>query len=119
MGIIFRQASQTVSPEVISINSGAQAISCTQKLRGIYYNNQRGRRIRPLDTGNLAILSGMGSGYDTMTMQYGFYTNCTQVSGTFVPALNDVFGQIDHFFSGQDFHMFAGLDYDTGANQIS
>ncbi|MEI6671883.1 MAG: hypothetical protein WCL02_00515 [bacterium] len=39
------------------MNNGAQAIQCTQKLRGIYYNNQRGRRIWPLDTANLATLS--------------------------------------------------------------
>ncbi len=63
VGIIFWSGStETLSTgQEITINTGAQKISCTGHLVGIYYNNQRGRRIRPLDTGNLAILSGQGS----------------------------------------------------------
>ncbi|MFA6255675.1 MAG: hypothetical protein WC606_00700 [Candidatus Absconditabacterales bacterium] len=121
VGIIFWQASETGYSETITINSGAQAIQCTEKLRGIYYNNQRGRRMRPLDTGNLAILSGsiFATGYEDMTMTNGFYTNCTAVSGGYVPFLNEVYGQIDHDLSGQTFRMIAGINYDFTGNTFS
>ena len=119
VGIIFRQTGENLSTwELITINSWAQAISCTEKLRGIYYNNQRGRRIWPLDTWNLAILSGQGSWYETMTMDNGFFTNCTGVSWGYIPASNDVYGQIDHILGSQTFRMIAWVTYDFTGNAI-
>lgn len=57
-GIIFWLTGETLgSPQNITINGGSQSINCTRHLRGLYYNNMRGWRIRPLDTGSLAILS--------------------------------------------------------------
>ncbi len=121
VGIIFWQSTETLStPQPISINGWAQAIQCTGHLRGIYYNNQRGRRIWPLDTGNLAILSGQWTGYETMTMDNGFFTSCTGVSWWYVPLPNEVYGQIDHTLTGgQTFSMFAGIDYNFTGNSIS
>lgn len=120
VGIIFWQTGLTLStPETISINGWAQAIQCTEQLRGIYYNNQRGRRVWPLDTGNLAILSGQWSGYGTMTMSNGFFTHCTAVSWGYVPQNNDVYGQIDHILGTQTgFRMIAWVDYDFANNSI-
>lgn len=122
VGIIFWQDQETLStPQTISINSWSQAISCTEKLRWIYYNNQRGRVIWPLDTGNLAELqsSSLAVGYDDMSMQHGFYTNCSPLSGGYIPAANEVYGQIDHTLSGVgQFHLFAGVDYDFTGNAI-
>jgi hypothetical protein len=42
-------------PQEISIvvNGAEQTILCEKKFNGIYYNNQRGRRVRPLDQKNL------------------------------------------------------------------
>lgn len=42
-------------PQEISIivNGEEQTILCEKKFNGIYYNNQRGRRVRPLDQKNL------------------------------------------------------------------
>jgi len=120
VGIIFWQTGTTLSTwEVITINGWAQAIRCTEKLRGIYYNNQRGRRIWPLDTGNLAILSGQGSGYGSMTMTNGLFTNCTWVSWWYVPLTNEVYGQIDHTFGLQDYRMIAWVNYNFTGNAIS
>ncbi len=121
VGIIFWSGStETLSTgQEITINTGAQKISCTGHLVGIYYNNQRGRRIRPLDTGNLAILSGQGSWYDTMTITWWFYTNCTWLSW-YIPQSNEVYGQIDHTLGWtQVFHMFAGISYNFTGNAIS
>ncbi|MCX6824196.1 MAG: hypothetical protein NT085_03640 [candidate division SR1 bacterium] len=123
VGIIFWSGSETVSPvENITINGGAQSINCSTHLRGIYYNNQRGRRIWPLDTGNLALLSGslLATGYDTMTITGGFYTNCVTAGGGYIPALNEVYGQIDHTLLGQTgFRMIAGVNYNFTGNAIS
>ena len=120
VGIIFWQDIETLStPQLITINSWAQAIQCTGHLRGIYYNNQRGRRIWPLDTGNLAILSWQWTGYETMTMDNGFFTSCIGVSWAYIPLPNEVYGQINHYFSGQIFSMFAGISYDFTGNLIS
>lgn len=128
VGIIFRQSGvQLSTPETITINSGnvgMQTIRCSEKLRGIYYNNQRGRRIWPLDTGNLDTLqnSPYSQGWYTgMTMTNGFFTNCTGVpSGGYVPLANEVYGQIDHEIDGQTgFSMYAWLAYNFTGNLIS
>ncbi|MCX6824867.1 MAG: hypothetical protein NTY80_01465 [candidate division SR1 bacterium] len=120
VGIVFWQDIETLStPQEITINNSAQAIECTGHLRGIYYNNQRGRRIWPLDTGNLSILSGQGSGYETMTMSNGLFTNCSTLSGGYTPNANDVYGQIDYLFGSERFRTIAGLAYDFTGNAIS
>ena len=121
VGIIFRQASEPGYNEFINIG-WTQTINCTEKLRGIYYNNQRGRRIWPLDTGNLNILktSPLATGYASMTMSNGFFTNCFPISWGFIPASNDVFGQIDHALGTQTgFTMIAWVSYDFTGNVIS
>lgn len=121
VGTIFWQTGLTLStPQEITINSwwsNQQTIRCTTQLRGIYYNNQRGRRVWPLDTGNLALLSTQWSGYQTMTMTNGFFTNCSRVAWAYTPLLNDVYGQIDHNLWGQTgFRMIAGIAYNFTGN---
>lgn len=120
VGIIFWEGVETGHNETIEINSWAQAIRCTDKLRGIYYNNQRWRTIRPLDSGNLQKLQNYGAiGYSGMTIEHGFYTNCIHQSWSYYPAPNEVYGQINHTLSGVgDFHMFAGVKYDFINNEI-
>lgn len=124
VGVIFWQTGLDLStPQEIMINSwtvNEKKIECNQQLRGIYYNNQRWRRIWPLDTWNLAILSGQWSWYDTLTMENGFFTDCTWVVwGWYIPLANEVYGQIDHNLSGELFQMFAWLSYNFTTNNIS
>ena len=48
-GVIFwLSGEQLSSPQVMNISS--RTIRCDYKLKGIYYNNIRGRRLRPLDS---------------------------------------------------------------------
>ncbi len=120
VGIVFRQNKEPLSlPEDVLINSWAQHIQCYSRLRGIYYNNQRGWRIRPLDTGNLAILSwsALASGYDTMTMSGWLYTDCIWITW-YTPQSNQVYGQITHSLYGLTYHMFAWVAYDFTGNHI-
>lgn len=122
VGIIFWQTGENLStPENITISGWAQEIVCSEKLRGIYYNNQRGRRIWPLDIWNLQLLideSGT-TGYDDMTITGGFFTNCTWVGWTYSPLENEVYGQITHVVDGITGDLFAGIDYDFDANTYS
>jgi len=124
VGVIFWQTGLDLSaPQEIMINSwtlNEKKIACNEQLRGIYYNNQRGRRIWPLDTWNLAILSGQWSWYDTLTINNGFFTDCTWVVwGWYVPLSHEIYGQIDHTLSGEIFHMFAWIAYNFATNSIS
>lgn len=120
-GIFFWQTGETLpTPENITINGGTQEIECSTRVRGIYYNNQRWRTIWPLDSGNLAELtwSGIATGYDTMTITWGFFTNCSGVSG-YLPEADEIYGQITHTLSGNTgYDLFAGLAYDFTGNAI-
>lgn len=119
VGIIFRQTGEHLTtPQNITINAWAQSISCSTHLRGIYYNNQRGRRIWPLDTGNLAILSAQWSGYGSMTLTNWFFTDCVAVSWSYIPQSNEVYGQIDHDLWTQTFRMIAWVDYNFTGNAV-
>lgn len=55
------------------------------------------------------------TGYDLITMTGGFYTNCVWISW-YTPQANEVYGQINHYLSGEYFTMIAGMDYDFTGN---
>lgn len=112
-GMIFWLTGETLSiPQNITVN-GSQEIECSRHLQGLYYNNERGRRLWPMDTWSLAILSWQwsGYGYNTMTLTGGFYTNCTWIAG-YYPANNEIFWYIEHVRSGITMQMVAGVNYD-------
>jgi len=125
VGIVFWETAATLStPQTITINSwlvNQQTISCTKQLKWIYYNNQRGRRVWPLDTGNLALLSWslLATGYGSMTINNGLFTNCTWVVN-YLPLANEVYGQIDHTIGSQTwFRIIAGINYNFTGNTYS
>lgn len=118
-GIIFWLGQENLTtPEIVNISWDTQYISCSGRLQGIYYNNMRGRRLRPLDPTSQAILSGQWSGYETMTMTGGFYTNCTWHIWVYIPASNDIYGYIEHTRSGVTMRMVAGVRYDFPNNTM-
>jgi len=122
VGIVFWQADEQLTiPQNITINGWLQSINCFTHLRGIYYNNQRWRRIWPLDTGNLQTLqsSPYTTWYSSMTMTGWFYTNCTWVLW-YTPQSNDIYGQIDHtLWTQTGFRMIAWVSYNFTGNAIS
>jgi len=118
-GMFFRTTGTNLTtPETIHMSWSAQTINCYQKINGIYYNNQRGRKIWPLDTGNLAKLTTQDSGYAVLQITWGLYTNCTGVSG-YTPSATAVFGQITHTRSGTTFNVIAGVNYNFTGNDIA
>jgi len=125
VGIIFWQENLTGLSQTITINSWSTSdekiLTCTEQLRGIYYNSQRWPFVWPLDTWNLARLTGASAtGYDDMTIEHGLFTNCTLTSWGYSPQANEVYGQVIHALSWvTGYAMYAGLEYDFGTNSIS
>lgn len=112
-GIIFWLTGEQLStPQQISIAS--QTINCDYKLKWLYYNNMRWRRLRPLDTGTLATLSSQ-PWYTNLSMTWGLFTHCVWA---WSPTLQDVYGQIDHTFSGITYRLIAGVRYNFATNTI-
>jgi len=118
-GMFFRTPVTILwSPVTISVQGWTQQISCSQRVNGIYYNNQRWRRIRPLDTGNRqTLINWWYPEYSTLQITGWLYTNCSGVSG-YTPASNEVYGQITHTRSGTVFYLLAWLNYNTWSNDI-
>lgn len=51
--------------------------TCITRLRGIYYNNQRWLRLWPLDPLSRTMLQNNWSGYENLSITWGFYRDCS------------------------------------------
>ncbi len=116
VGMMFLSWSTIYSSwENIYLSGNSTPISCKSRLNGMYYNNMRWRRLWPLDTGNLQILTGQDSNYSSMTVAWGLFTDC---SGTNINS-NDIYGQITHTWWGITYTITAGLTYNFTGNSIN
>ncbi|MEI6425959.1 MAG: hypothetical protein WCO66_01260 [Candidatus Absconditabacteria bacterium] len=114
-GMIFLSGVNTITGgENIYINGGTTSLNCSYKLDGLYFNNLRGQRLRPLDTGNLYNLRAKDTSYNTLSILGGLYTNCTGAGAQ----SNEIYGQITHKWGGIDYTITAGLSIDTTGNFI-
>ena len=50
--------------------------TCTKQVRGIYFNSQRGKRLRPLDQETLQLLYNQNTSYSNLQISWGLYTTC-------------------------------------------
>lgn len=50
---------------------------CKQQLQWLYFNNQRGFRLRPIDQNTLAGMQTIDPDYNEMTLTGGLYTHCS------------------------------------------
>jgi hypothetical protein len=76
-------------------------VTCKSKVRGYYYNSQRGERLWPL-TESLA----QGLGYADLVLTGGLYAGCG--TGNY-----GIYGRLQHTFNGRDYQLIAGVEYDT------
>lgn len=92
-------------------------INCNQQIEWLYINNIRWNKVWPLDQNTLNELSGSSnfSGYDTLTITWWFFTDC---SGTWVDSTDNVYGYVEHTYNGETFRLWAGVDYDFDNNTI-
>ena len=82
-----------------------QAYDCTRKVRGLYYNSQRGERLWPLDATTSEVL---GFADQDLQMEGGLYTSCgTAEEGD----PYGIYGHLEHRFNMRDYHLLAGVAY--------
>jgi len=66
VGSIFRLPTKSVSPTHITL--GVHSKICTKQIRGLYFNSQRGKRLRPLDEDTLTLLQQQNPSYSSLQM---------------------------------------------------
>jgi len=73
---IFRLASKSTTGMTIGLNGQTQ--TCSKLIRGLYFNSQRGKRIRPLDSYTLTLLQQQNDSYDSLQISWWLYTTCDE-----------------------------------------
>lgn len=104
-GMFFWRSNVSVAPTTLQLSPTQTVTGCTEQLRGLYYNSQRWLRLWPLDANTLSGLQSIDSGYNTMTLSGGLFTNC---SGK--PA-GAVYGNINHYRGNHEFSLIGGVNY--------
>ncbi len=97
------------------IDANGQLVTCQQQLRWLYYNNQRGQRLYPLDAQTAAYLETLDSTYEELETTWWLYSQCT---GTGMDA-ESIIGQVLYDHNGMQTELFAWLEYiyDTNIRQ--
>lgn len=110
-GIIWLPTEELSAPQSLQING--QSYNCTTKIRGYYYNSQRGERVWPLDE-----KTRVEMGYN-QRVEGGRYTNCkTNWTDTKVDPYG-IYGSIKHIDGlGNTYILNAGIKYNINANQM-
>lgn len=113
-GSILRLPSKSISWTTITFSSGNSDSKtwCTKLLRGLYYNSQRGKRLRPLDSESLELLKQQNHMYDNLTIEWWLYTTCENTSPY------SIFGYIKYNRKGVVSHIVAGTKYNYHDNKI-
>ncbi len=111
---IFRLPSKSIVPIHITITSehGTQSKTCTKRIRGLYFNGQRGKRIWPLDIDTLDMLQKQSSGYNNLQMTGGLYTTCSGNS------TYSIFWAITYTRGGKKSYIVAGTKVSYEDNNI-
>jgi len=86
---------------------------CTEQLQWLYYNNQRGFRLWPLDQNTLTGMQALDSSYNALTLTWWLFTNC---NGSGVSS-DEVYGAIGHIRWWATYWLLWGVEFDF-ANKI-
>jgi len=84
---------------------------CSKLVRWLYYNNQRWKRVRPLDEESLDLLKNMNSSYNELQISWWLYTTCD--------SRFSIFGMITYNWKWNKSYIIAWtkLDYQTNRYQ--
>ncbi len=109
---IFWLATRSVPPTVITIaGQPGQTKTCTKLVRGLYYNDQRGKRLRPLDIYTLTLLQEIDTGYHQLEVTWWLYTSCDDPYS--------IFGSITYTINGTTpSYLIAGTKLDYNNNTL-
>jgi len=104
-GLIFWQGTNSIANDVtIEIEGASSTKTCDEQIKWLYFNPQRGARLRPLDEESLEILSWMDGSYSSVKLTWGRYINCDD-NGE-----NYIYGQITHTRNGLTYRLVAGVE---------
>lgn len=129
-GFFWTEAKNLSTPQIITTTANREALSCTDQVRGFYYNSQRGERLWPLDEESKTDLKSVKWDYDNLTINGGFYTNCQKGSinekKEFIPDTTDnrtyshtaIYGRITHNYKKKQYSLYAGLLNHTANNEL-
>jgi len=77
---------------------------CNQQIQGLYYNNTRGARLRPLSPTDLAELQSKDSSYDNLSIAGWLYTKCIDEDKY------QIYGQLTHTRNWTDYKLIAWVE---------
>lgn len=129
-GFFWTEAKNLSTPQIITTTANWEALSCTDQVRGFYYNSQRGERLWPLDEESKTDLKSIKWDYDNLTINGGFYTNCQKGSinekKEFIPDTTDnrtyshtaIYGRITHTYKEREYSIYAGLLNNLQQNEL-
>jgi len=105
-GIFLWRANKTLTTPV-TVTIGSTTISgCTQQLQGLYYNNQRWFRLRPIDQNTLTGMQAIDPSYNALSLTGWLFTNCSGVSS------QNVYGALGHVRGGHIYRILGGVGFD-------
>jgi hypothetical protein len=110
VGSIFRLPAKSVSGTHITLTPHSKI--CTKQIRGLYFNSQRGKRLRPLDQDTLILLQNQNSSYDNLEMTGWLFTTCDSGSNY------GIFGYIKYTRWGVKSELAAGTKLNYNNNKI-
>ncbi|MDR0607660.1 MAG: hypothetical protein LBG52_04885 [Candidatus Peribacteria bacterium] len=87
---------------------------CRLRVEGLYYNAERGERLRPLDEKTRARF--FASELNADDLAGGLYTDCTGAVLTADPRSMGVYGYLTHTYKNKTYGLIAGLKYTLSAN---
>ena len=115
--LVWQQTSNATSSnnkQDIKIDGTNDVIFCSRQVKGLYYNSQRGERLRPLDVETAKAL--WFDTHSSLSMTGGVFTSCT-TTGTSVeeadPYGMGIYGKLTHTFNGREYILLAGAQYQT------
>ena len=89
VGGIFRLTTKSLTGDMHITLWSQPSKNCNKQVRGIYFNSQRGKRVRPLDPYTLELLKQTDPLYAELQIQGGLYTSCAEDDYS-------IFGQITY-----------------------
>lgn len=109
-GMLFPTNVANISETEVVMNI---TLYCDQQLQGLYYNNQRWLRIRPLDQTSLEKLKLIDSSYNNLSLTWWLFLSCSGQNA------NEVYGQISSSVDGEDYKIIAWVDMDLINNSYN
>lgn len=114
VGSAFWLTSKSIPWITITLNSTTK--TCTKQIRWLYFNSQRGKRLRPLDNETLTLLQEQNNSYDDLTITWWLYTTCEND-----PYSNDPYSVVWAITYVREWvtgHIVAGTKLDYQENEI-